>query len=216
MSTPELPPGVLLARLTGYYTAPDGTPLNGSVTFTPPTILKLSGFGVFTASRVTATLNEGRFDVTLLANDTPGMSPYGWPYQVVERLQGVPIRVYHILLPHSPSPVDLADLAPAAPYTGNWLPAFGPKGDKGDKGDPGEVSRAELDALAASTAPRPQQFFQGSPSRDWVIDHTLPYPPAVTLFDAYGREIGGAVEYPTPTSVTVHFAYAETGSAILH
>ncbi|MGW3153719.1 hypothetical protein [Streptomyces sp. NPDC001089] len=216
MSTAEFPPGVLTARLTGHYTSPDGTPLQGSVTFTPPVILKLPGQDTFTAARTAVTLKDGAFDVTLLANDTPGMSPFGWAYQVTERLVGVPIRVYYILLPHLPSRVDLSDLAPSSPYEGYWLPAFGPKGDKGDKGDPGDVSRAELDAVAAAAGLKPQTFFQSLPSTAWVIDHTLPYRPAVMAFDASGCEIGGSVEYPTPTSVTVRFAYAEAGSAVLH
>ncbi|MFC9505410.1 hypothetical protein [Streptomyces sp. NPDC057002] len=217
ISAAAMPAGIPSTPLTGRYIAPDGSPLSGTVHFAPPSVLTLPGSDTFAATAAKVTLDaEGRFEVTLVATDAPGMSPSSWAYQVTEKLKGIPPRVYHILLPASSTPVDLADIAPVNPYTGNYLPVTGPQGAKGDKGDPGEVSLEQLDALEARVAPRPQEWTQAAPSNEWTISHSLPYRPLVSVYDTSGREIGGSVDYPSPTTVTVRFAYAETGSAVLH
>ncbi|WP_369042238.1 hypothetical protein [Streptomyces sp. Midd1] len=217
MTTPDVPTALPLTRLKGRYVAPDGTPLAGTLMFAPPSVLTLPQSDVIatTAAKVVLDL-EGSFEVTLIPTDAPGMSPQRWTYQVTERFKGLPPRVYHILLPASEFPVDLADIAPVSPYAGNYLPVAGPRGPQGEAGTPGEVSIEELEALEARVAPRPQEFSQGAPSTEWMISHSMPYRPSVLVYDTSGREIGGSVEYPTPTTVTVRFAYAETGSAILH
>ncbi|MEV6309984.1 hypothetical protein AB0M10_15465 [Streptomyces sp. NPDC051840] len=226
--TPDLPPyempdGVASVRLTGRFIAPDGRPLTGRVTFAPPSVLTMPGADTIanTAATVEITAaDRGRFALTLIATDSEGMSPRGWSYLVTERLAGAEMRQYHIMLPAMPdsgpdASVDLADLAPVSPYTGRYLPVVGPRGATGATGAPGEVSRAELVALEERVAPRPVTWTQSMGSREWLIPHAYPYPPAVRTYDTSGREIGGLVEYPSPASVTVHFASAETGSAIL-
>ncbi|WP_274032546.1 hypothetical protein [Streptomyces sp. MMBL 11-1] len=217
LSASEMPAGIPSTRLTGRYIAPDGTPLVGSVSFAPPSVLTLPGSDIFAATPAKVTLDEqGGFEVTLIATDAPGMSPSHWAYQVTEKLKGLPRRVFHIALPASATTVDLADIAPINPYTGNYLPVTGPRGAKGEKGEPGDVSLAQLSALEARTAPRPQEWTQSAGSNEWTIPHTLPYRPLVTVYDTSGREIGGSVDYPSPTTVRVRFAVAETGSAVLH
>lgn len=212
-----LPGGVPSVRLTGRYIAPDGTPLSGTVSFAPPSVLTLPASDVIATTAAKVTLDTtGAFEVDLIPTDVPGMSPQRWSYQVTEKLKGIPPRVFHIMLPGGTGPVDLADIAPVSPYAGNYLPVAGPQGAKGDKGEPGEVTLAQLDALEARVAPRPQEFTQTSASTEWTIPHTMPYRPAVTVYDVSGREIGGSVEYPNPTTVLVKFAFAETGSAVLH
>ncbi|MEV5264821.1 hypothetical protein [Streptomyces werraensis] len=218
--TPDLvamPAGVPSVRLRGRFVAPDGTPVAGTVQFAPPTVLTLPDADVISRTAAKVTLDEtGAFEVDLIPNDAPGMSPRGWAYQVTEKLKGLPPRVYHIMLPGGTGPVDLADIAPVSPYAGNYLPVAGPRGEKGDPGTPGEVSSEQLAALEARVAPRPQEWTQATASTEWLITHSLPYRPQVTAYDSSGREIGGLVEYPSPTSVRVVFAYAETGSAVLH
>ncbi|MGW3860698.1 hypothetical protein ACWEDZ_04350 [Streptomyces sp. NPDC005047] len=187
------------------------------MSFAPPSVLTLPGSDVFSTTAAKVTLDDqGAFSVTLIATDAPGMSPSQWAYQVTEKLKGVPPRVFHIALPASVTPVDLADIAPINPYTGNYLPVTGPRGAKGEKGEPGDVTLAQLEALEARTAPRPQEWAQSVGSNEWTITHSLPYRPLVTAYDTSGREIGGSVDYPSPTTVRVRFAYAETGSAVLH
>lgn len=216
MPTPDWPEGIPTTRLTGRYRAPNGIPLKGTVFFAPPSVLTLPEHDTIFTTRAEVPLVDGDFNVLLVATDAAGMSPAKWTYQVTEKIQGIPPRVYHILLPYSETAVDLADLAPISPYAGNYMPVVGPRGVQGLKGEPGEVTLGQLDALEARVAPRPQEHSQSAPSNEWTIPHSMPYRPAVNVYDNSGREIGGSVEYPSPTTVTVRFAYAETGSAHLH
>ncbi|MEW1922259.1 hypothetical protein [Streptomyces sp. NPDC088360] len=216
----DLPAGVPSVRLTGRFIAPDGTPLTGKLTFAPPSVLTMPEADTIANTVATVEIGEedlGRFAVNLIATDAPGMSPRGWTYQVTEKLKGAQIRQYHIMLPQVPDggPVDLADLAPVSPYTGRYLPVVGPTGATGAPGAPGEVKRVELEALEERVAPRPVEWSQTAASPLWTIAHAFPYPPAVRTYDTSGREIGGVVEHASSTTVTVQFAYAETGSAIL-
>ena len=156
-STPE--PPIPLTRLTGRYVAPDGTPLTGTVTFTPPSAVSLPGVDAITMSAATVVLDvNGAFDIGLIPNDVPGMAPYGWPYAVTERIAGTPRRDYYILLPASAVPVDLADVAPTSPYAGNYRAVAGPPGPQGEpgpKGDPGDsgstIAGTDLAAHEAAT-----------------------------------------------------------------
>jgi hypothetical protein len=217
---PALPSGVPLVRLTGRFIAPDGTPLTGKLTFAPPMVITLPGAD--TISPIPATVeigkeDQGSFAVNLIASDAPGMSPSGWTYRVTEKITGAQMREYHILLPwrEDSASVDLADLAPASPYTGRYLPVVGATGPQGPQGIPGEVQHTELQALEERVAPRPVSWTQTVASTEWNITHAFPYRPGVRTYDNSGREIGGLVSHLTDTSVTVQFAHAETGSAIL-
>ncbi|WP_329147251.1 hypothetical protein OIU91_16780 [Streptomyces sp. NBC_01456] len=216
----ELPAGVPSVHLTGRFIAPDGTPLTGTLTFAPPMVLTMPDADTIANTVATVEItkaDQGSFEINLIATDAPGMSPRGWTYLVTEKLKGAQIRQYHIMLPERPGgdPVDLADLAPASPYSGRYLPVVGPTGATGAQGLPGEVRRAELEALEERLAPRPVTWSQGSASALWTIDHAFPYLPAVRTYDTSGREIGGLVGCLDPYTVTVQFAFAETGSAIL-
>ncbi|MGW1261193.1 hypothetical protein ACWD7Y_04430 [Streptomyces drozdowiczii] len=216
----ELPAGVPSVRLTGRFIAPDGTPLTGKITFAPPMVVTMPDADTIANTVATVEITKedaGRFEVNLIATDAPGMSPSGWTYLVTEKLAGAQMRQYHIMLPQrlGSDGVDLADLAPASPYSGRYLPVVGPTGATGAQGAPGEVSRAELAALEERVAPRAVTWSQGSASPLWTIPHDFPYLPAVRTYDTSGREIGGLVDNPDPTTVTVQFAFAETGSAIL-
>ncbi|MET9360387.1 hypothetical protein ABZX93_05710 [Streptomyces sp. NPDC006632] len=216
----DLPAGVPSVHLTGRFIAPNGKPLTGSLTFAPPSVLTMPDADTIANTVAVVEIakeDNGSFAVDLIATDAPGMSPRGWSYQVTEKLKGAQIRQYHIMLPERPGgePVDLADLAPVSPNTGRYLPVVGPTGAQGPPGLPGEVSEAELEALEERVAPRPVAWTQSAASTLWTIPHTFPYPPAVRTYDTSGREIGGLVDTPSPTTVTVQFAFAETGSAIL-
>ncbi|MFJ4686474.1 hypothetical protein [Streptomyces sp. NPDC088789] len=215
-----LPAGVPSVHLTGRFIAPDGAPLTGTLTFAPPSVLTMPDADTIANTVATVEIakeDQGRFEVNLIATDGPGMSPRNWTYLVTEKLKGAQIRQYHIMLPERPGgdPVDLADLAPVSPYTGRYLPVVGPTGATGAQGAPGEVSQAELDALEDRVAPRAVTWTQTAASAQWTIPHSFPYPPSVRTYDTSGREIGGLVDNPSPTTVTVQFAFAETGSAIL-
>ncbi|MFI9271877.1 hypothetical protein ACIGXM_14320 [Kitasatospora sp. NPDC052896] len=151
--SPPFPPGVASTVLTGRYVDPQGNPLQGSVTFTPPDALTLSGAHAMAQQPATVVLDaNGQFAVGLIANDNSGMSPVGWTYRVTERITSPtavptpgrrsPLREYHILLPQDPPTVDLSELVPATPYAGRYLPVVGPSGPAGPAGAIGPVGPA--------------------------------------------------------------------------
>ncbi|MFE6745954.1 hypothetical protein ACFVGM_08895 [Kitasatospora purpeofusca] len=141
MSTPQaLPPGVAAVNLTGRYVAPDGTPLQGTITFTPPSTLILPGADTISMTSAVVPLDmNGQFSVWLIATDNPGMSPQNWTYRVTPNIRGMkpPSQPYHIMLPRATSPVDIADISRPSPSSGQYLPVVGPAGPRGPEGPAG-------------------------------------------------------------------------------
>ncbi|MFI9271876.1 right-handed parallel beta-helix repeat-containing protein [Kitasatospora sp. NPDC052896] len=91
---------------------------------------------------------NGEFNIFLIATDNSAMSPAGWTYQVQESLSAVvpasaaittytgppppaQTRTYNILLPSNPGAVDISQIAPRSPYSGQYLPVPGPPGPPG-------------------------------------------------------------------------------------
>ncbi|NEA19807.1 collagen-like protein [Streptomyces halstedii] len=163
-----LPTGIPAVTVTGRFLTPAGVPLTGRITFRAPSLITLPEYDVVLGGPVTVALDaQGRFEVELLATDTPDMDPADWSYTVTEALPGVsPARSYQILLPAETPTVDIADIAPTDPHTpqyvavrgdsayevaveagfvgtvDEWLVSLvgeqGPRGEKGEKGNPGE------------------------------------------------------------------------------
>ncbi|WP_282793682.1 right-handed parallel beta-helix repeat-containing protein [Streptomyces sp. CC224B] len=127
MAPLALPSSIPTVTVHGTYLGPDGRPLAGTVTFSPPALLTFPGSDLFIAGPVIASLDEkGRFQVTLPATDAPGMQPSGWAYVVKENLSGViGGRTFSVLLPKSLPDVDLADIATADPSTPHYVPVPG-------------------------------------------------------------------------------------------
>lgn len=122
-----LPAGIPSVRVHGTYAAPNGAPLQGSITFGVPALLTFPEANVFLAGPVAVKLDaNGHFDVTLPATDFAGMNPNGWSYTVKENLTGVTgSRTYALLLTSDMGEIDLADVAPADPATPNYVPVEG-------------------------------------------------------------------------------------------
>lgn len=130
-----MPAGIATVTVTGRFVHPDGSPLAGTVTFSAPSLLTLSGADTIATGTAKFTLDgQGMFTATLIATDNTNMQPTGWAYQVVETLTGVAGRSYWITLPSSTPTVDLADLAPADPARGSYVLVPGPQGDPGTNG----------------------------------------------------------------------------------
>lgn len=154
MSVPTgIPDGVAMVNVTGRYTMPDGTPLKGKLTFTPPMTLTLPDQELISATPAEVKLDaNGQFSVFLIANDNAGMSPFGFTYQVLEQLgSGVPLRRYNIFLPKNPATVDIAQLAPRSPYAGQYIPVVGPQGPAGPTGATGPQGPAGAMGATGST-----------------------------------------------------------------
>lgn len=134
MPTPQ---GIRTVTLHGRYVEPDllGTPLTGSVTFTPnvPMVVFPIEDTLMTGTE-TATINGmGEFTIDLPCTDTPGQNPEGWAYTVTEKLIGIPQRTYQILLPYTVQVVELADIIPTV-VAPQYLPVPGPPGVAGAPG----------------------------------------------------------------------------------
>ena len=76
----------------------------------------------------------------------------------------------------------------------------GPPGPPGEPGDPGEVSAVHM---------------QLTPSTEWIITHSLPFFPSVTVVDSAGSVVEGGVEYASPSSIRLTFSGAFSGIAYL-
>ncbi|MFE7315147.1 hypothetical protein ACFU7T_19010 [Streptomyces sp. NPDC057555] len=135
----HFPASVATVHVTGRYVTPDGTPLTGSVEFSPPSLVTFPLADLFVAGPLIASLDEdGAFEVVLPATDNEHMYPAEWAYIVRERLDGVQRnRKYAALFPRETPKVDLADVAPSDPMTPNYVPVRGPQGETGPKGDTG-------------------------------------------------------------------------------
>lgn len=109
---------VTVIAVTGKYEDYMGVAMAGVVTFTGTvTILDPVAGLMLVPETLTATLSgTGSFSINLPATDTPGVSPSGWTYSVVEIFVGNPHgRSFAISVPHSSAggTVSLAALAPA-------------------------------------------------------------------------------------------------------
>jgi hypothetical protein len=115
-----------MVTVTGSLQDAAGNPLNGQVTFTPSTgltdpvgnpvvasVTDATDSLVIPMSGVTERLNRGKFTVSLVATDSPGLAPAGWAYQVTIQIPGIPDYGGRYLIPSTPNPVDLSALAPA-------------------------------------------------------------------------------------------------------
>lgn len=133
-----LPAGLNLVTITGHFYGPDGTPLKGSIAFSPAApVLTSSLYGSIVTGGASATLdNTGTFTITLLATNDPNVSPVGWTYTVTETINGSS-RSYALALPLETSNVILSQIAPASASGGNYVVVTGPTGPQGAKGDPG-------------------------------------------------------------------------------
>lgn len=176
---PEVPFNIASVMLTGRYIRPDGTPLTGTITFEAPASLTFSDADVIGVGTATAELDSsGAFSINLIATDAPGGDPTGWTYTVVERLHAASGRTFPLALPAATPVVDLADIAPTDPSTGDYVVVTGPAGRDGSV------------IHSAIGAPAPETGGDG----DYYIDTT---PGAVTW---YGPKSGGA--WPTGTVLT--------------
>jgi hypothetical protein len=115
-----LPTNITTITVTGTYTGPDGTPLQGTVTLTPsvPTLSNVAIPGFITGP-VVAYLDHGRFTVTVPCTDNTALIPAGWVYQVTENFTGYQARPpYLVALPHTLGPeADLAKVDKTYPGT---------------------------------------------------------------------------------------------------
>lgn len=118
-----------LIRVHARFVRLDGVPAQGSVTFTPSTILIDHATNEIVGPvAITGTLDfDGRLTgpdnqpgILLPATDDPDLEPQGWTYKVDENITGVRgTRSYNLALPHDAvgGEFDLSDVATGAAST---------------------------------------------------------------------------------------------------
>jgi hypothetical protein len=110
-----------------------GTPLQGTITFTPnPAVITFPTQNVIVAGTESVDLDvNGEFTLSLVSTDQAGENPTGWLYTVSEKLIGQKPRTYNIALPYNGGlTIELADVTPTDALP-NYIPVVGPQGAPG-------------------------------------------------------------------------------------
>ncbi|WP_318294712.1 hypothetical protein [Streptomyces bacillaris] len=170
MALPEDAPTI---TVTDTRTHPDGGPMRGRVILRPaPALVTNAEAGHTVQGDAEGRWVNGELSITVLAADAAGFEPTGYTHLVMERPTNAPARDYPVLLTTALGPrVDLAALAPAEPYTGDYVltpgppgpagptgpqgpaGATGPKGDTGDTGPTGPAGDTGPTGPAGDTGP---------------------------------------------------------------
>lgn len=107
-------------QVTGRYVSLDGTPVQGSVTFTGKVVaVATASQTMVVPNSITVDLDaDGAFAVSLVPTDAPDLRPSGWTYTVKENFTGG--RTFDISVPVSAKPhgIDLCTVAATAPSSG--------------------------------------------------------------------------------------------------
>jgi hypothetical protein len=124
-----LPEDLYTVQVTGYFTDPAGTPQRGTVSFTPSVLLADPGDSVviWPVTR-TYNLSAGSFTSDpLVATDSTLFTVSGWTYLLTICLDNQQPYSFQAFIPHTTSPVDISQLAPASPVPamGSYLPLSG-------------------------------------------------------------------------------------------
>lgn len=132
------PDNLTLITITGTYIDFQGNPLDGTVTFTPPSFLTDSETQqiVLISGVVGRVVGGSLLDVDgvgplqLAATDDPDVTPTGWRYTVAEKLNGVTNRPsYWIQVPSAGGPIDLSTVInEPGPAAGTTQVVSGPPG----------------------------------------------------------------------------------------
>ncbi|MEU5133423.1 hypothetical protein [Streptomyces californicus] len=134
-----LPDGAETITLTDSRTHPDGGPMRGRVTVRPaPTVVTNVSLGHTVQGDAVGRWVDGELSLTVLVADAAGYEPTGYTHLVMERPDDAAPRDYPVLLTTALGPtIDLAELAPTEPYTGDYVLVPGPTGAQGPAGPAG-------------------------------------------------------------------------------
>jgi len=92
----------------------------------------------------------------------------------------------------------------------------GPQGPQGPQGIQGNQGPQGVQGPQGQpSGPVSYTHTQYSPSATWTINHTLGYPPNVTVSDSAGTIIEGDLQYVDGSSVIISFSSAFAGTAYL-
>lgn len=127
-----LPTNVGYGTVAGKFIDSTGSPLAGSVAFTPsPTKFINTGASggpvTILPKPIVATLTDGQFSIELVATDDPDLNPSNWTYSVEFKLEGATLPRFDIDVPEGAS-IDLSEVAPVSPSNGATIDRFVPAG----------------------------------------------------------------------------------------
>ncbi|MFJ9573585.1 hypothetical protein [Streptomyces bacillaris] len=136
MPLPEDAPTI---TVTDTRTHPDGGPMRGRVILRPaPALVTNPEAGHIAQGDAEGRWIDGQLSITVLAADASGWDPTGYTHTVMERPDDAAPRDYPVLLTTAlGDTVDLAALAPTAPYDGDYVLVPGPAGPPGPPGADG-------------------------------------------------------------------------------
>ena len=92
---------------------------------------------------------------------------------------------------------------------------------KGDKGDPGVVDPVAVAEMVEDYLDEnpigvyTETWIQSTPANVWIITHSLPFQPAVTIIDSAGTRIMTEIVYDSPTQIRSITTAAFSGRAEL-
>lgn len=158
-----LPAGLQTVTITDTRPHPDGSPMRGTVVFSPevPTITSaVHGviiMGDVVGEWVDGVLKaaDGSTGIKLLACDADDCTPTGWTYRVSERPYDAAGRAYSILLAADLGPsIPLLTLAPTDPANGDYVTVPGPAGPQGPAGPTGPQGPTGATGATGATGPQ--------------------------------------------------------------
>lgn len=128
--------------VTGAFLAADGTPLSGSVRFTPRLRFARDATAIYLPSPVSVTLTEdGRITASLLVPGD-GVEPSSWVWHACPALRhagaSVPFKGFDFELT-ADAPVELAQVAPVPDASVGKYVTKGDRGEQGPKGEQGPM-----------------------------------------------------------------------------
>ncbi|MEV0884736.1 glycerophosphodiester phosphodiesterase [Streptomyces microflavus] len=193
-----LPEDAQTITITDSRTHPDGGPMRGRVTLRPaPAVVTNPGAGHTVQGDAEGRWVNGELSLTVLAADATGYDPTGYTHTVMERPDDAPGRDYPVLLTTDlGDTVDLATLAPAEPYTGEYVLVPGPAGPPGADGSNADAEEYTDDAVATSEATAATLYL---PNAAQTIDEIISA--ATTLAPVFFGHRGGGMVRPEHTLV---------------
>jgi len=109
-----LPEDLATVICTGHFEDAAGSPLRGSVTFTPSAVVTDSTGKVVVDGPRTYWLTAGSFRSDPLVATDNDLLPAGWNFDVMVAIEDIQPQAWSLAIPHTPSPVDLSALIAAA------------------------------------------------------------------------------------------------------
>ncbi|MFF7161712.1 hypothetical protein ACFZBP_10085 [Streptomyces sp. NPDC008086] len=185
-----LPAGVETVTVSSGepLTLPDGTPMQGRLVFTGPSMVTIGEDDLILGGTAEVTLVDGEFTVSLVATDATGMSPTGWTYRVQAVLTNAPGWTRYISLPKATPTVILSDILVPDPVDGAFTVLAAPRG--------GSI-------LAADGTPASSLGIDG----DWALD--------TGTRRLYGPKASGAWPAFSAISAPTDFGWTRNGFASL-